>query len=77
MDPGCAKKRAEAQAATSKKRKVKTQLSPSELLQIPLEPEVVQRYVKLKRKAALESDKDTIYCPRSWCQGAARSKKTP
>jgi E3 ubiquitin-protein ligase RNF14 len=75
LDPDCAKKRIAAQAASKKKRKVKTQLSPSELLQIPLEPEIVARYVKLKRKAALESDKNTIYCPRSWCQGAARSKK--
>jgi E3 ubiquitin-protein ligase RNF14 len=76
LDPGCAKKRTEAQAATKKTRKVRTQLSPSELLQIPLEPEVVKRYVMLKRKATLESDKNTIYCPRSWCQGAARSKKS-
>ena len=75
LDPGCAKKRAEMQAATSKKRKVKTQLSPSELLQIPLSPELVARYVKLKHKADLESDKNTVYCPRKWCQGAARSKK--
>jgi E3 ubiquitin-protein ligase RNF14 len=75
LDPDCAKKRTEAQAANKKKRKVRRQLSPSELLQIPLEPEVVKRYVMLKRKAALESDKNTIYCPRSWCHGAARSKK--
>ncbi|EHL03845.1 putative E3 ubiquitin-protein ligase itt1 [Glarea lozoyensis 74030] len=75
LDPDCAKNRIAAQAASKKKRKVKTQLSPSELLQIPLEPEIVARYVKLKRKAALESDKNTIYCPRSWCQGAARSTK--
>ena len=25
----------------------------------------------------LESDRTTIYCPRQWCQGAARSKKYP
>jgi len=73
LAPDCAKKRAEAQS--SKKRKARTQLSPSELLQIPLEHEMVTRYVKLKHKADLESDKNTIYCPRKWCQGAARSKK--
>ena len=67
----CAKDR----AAKSVGKKPKIQLSPSELLQIPLEHEMVTRFVKLKHKADLESDKNTIYCPRKWCQGAARSKK--
>lgn len=74
MAPNCAKERG-AQSPTKKGRKSKTQLSPSELLQIPLEHEVVTRYVTLKHRADLESDKNTIYCPRKWCQGAARSKK--
>ena len=73
LTPGCAKERADAQRA-AKRRKLRTQLSPSELLQIPLEHSVVQRYVDLKHKADLESDKNTVYCPRQWCQGAARSK---
>ena len=73
LAPDCAKKRAEAHSV--KNRKPKTQLSPSELLQIPIEHDLVTRYVKLKHKAELESDKNTIYCPRKWCQGAARSKK--
>lgn len=51
-------------------------LDPSELLQIPLSQDQVQRYVKLKRKKLLESDRTTVYCPRQWCQGPARSKKT-
>jgi E3 ubiquitin-protein ligase RNF14 len=72
LDPSCAKQRL---AAAPHRKKPRTQLGPSELLQIPLEPEVVTRYVKLKHKAELESDKNTIYCPRKWCQGAARSKK--
>ncbi|TAQ85208.1 hypothetical protein B7494_g6469 [Chlorociboria aeruginascens] len=76
LAPDCAKKRAERHNPTPKKsRKLKTQISPSELLQIPLESEMVTRYVHLKHKAELESDKNTIYCPRKWCQGAARSKK--
>lgn len=75
LDPGCAKERAKAQPSGGKTRKSKTNLSPSELLQIPLEHDIVTRYVKLKHKADLESDKNTIYCPRKWCQGAARSKK--
>jgi E3 ubiquitin-protein ligase RNF14 len=61
----------------SKRKKVDRSLNPSELLQIPIEQELVQRYVRLKRKKRLESDKNTIYCPRQWCQGAARSKKHP
>ncbi|KIW29036.1 uncharacterized protein PV07_04883 [Cladophialophora immunda] len=60
-----------------KRRKQDRTLNPSELLQIPIEQELVQRYVRLKRKKRLESDKNTIYCPRQWCQGAAKSKKHP
>lgn len=75
LTPDCAKKREEERPSTKKHRKPKTQLSPSELLQIPLEHEMVTRYVKLKHKAELESDKNTVYCPRKWCQGAAKSKK--
>jgi E3 ubiquitin-protein ligase RNF14 len=61
----------------SRKRKDDHTLNPSELLQIPLEQTVVQRYVMLKRKKKLESDKTTVYCPRQWCQGPARSKRHP
>jgi E3 ubiquitin-protein ligase RNF14 len=75
LAPDCAKKREAERPSTKKRRKPKTQLSPSELLQIPLEHDMVTRYVKLKHKADLESDKNTVYCPRKWCQGAAKSKK--
>ena len=51
-------------------------LEPSELLQIPLEQDMVQRYIKLKRKKRLESDRTTVYCPRQWCQGPARTSKS-
>jgi E3 ubiquitin-protein ligase RNF14 len=60
-----------------RKRKVDRSLDPSELLQIPLDQDVVQRYIKLKRKNLLESNKRTVYCPRQWCQGAARTKSNP
>src|SRR5205814_2320201 len=74
--PNCAKERGNVRSSpTEKRRKLKTRIGPSELLQIPIEPDMVKRYVTLKRKAELESDKNTIYCPRKWCQGAARSKK--
>ncbi|KAK4695238.1 E3 ubiquitin-protein ligase RNF14, partial [Lecanoromycetidae sp. Uapishka_2] len=47
-------------------------LEPSELLQIPLGQEMVQRYIKLKRKKRLESDRSTVWCPRAWCLGPCR-----
>ena len=59
-----------------RRRKQDRTLEPSELLQIPLSQEQVQRYIKLKRKAKLESDRTTIYCPRQWCQGPARAKRS-
>lgn len=75
LSPGCAKAR-EAQAADSKKgRKATTSISPGELLAIGLSQDVVSRYVTLKYKKELESDKTTVYCPRKWCDGAAVSKR--
>jgi E3 ubiquitin-protein ligase RNF14 len=76
LDPGCKGVDA-AGPATPKRRKQDRTINPSELLQIPIEQELVQRYVRMKRKRMLEADKNTIYCPRQWCQGAARSKKHP
>ncbi len=80
LEPKCAYERdkretAASGASTKRMKKQKTYISPSELLQIPLAEDMVRRYVTLKYKNELESDKNTIYCPRSWCQGAARSKK--
>ena len=76
LAPNCAKERAQATSPSGRKRKKpRTFINPSELLQIPLDQETVKRYVTLKYKTELESDKNTIYCPRSWCNGAARSKK--
>ncbi|KAI1138837.1 RWD-domain-containing protein [Hypoxylon sp. FL0543] len=75
LEPNCAKEREDAVKGSTKKKKAKTFISPSELLQIPIERETVKRYVMLKHKADVESDKNTVYCPRQWCQGAARSKK--
>ncbi|ERF70109.1 hypothetical protein EPUS_00296 [Endocarpon pusillum Z07020] len=86
LDPGCGKdtnplppneQAHQGRTAARRRRRQDPTLSPSELLQIPLAEEVVQRYVHLKRKKKLESDKNTVYCPRQWCQGAARSKKYP
>ncbi|QIX02002.1 hypothetical protein AMS68_007519 [Peltaster fructicola] len=67
LDEGCVK--------TSKGRK--RSLHPRELLAIGLDEPVVRRYVEMQRKKKLESDKTTVYCPRTWCQHPARSTKYP
>lgn len=66
LEPTCGKK--------GEKRRPRS-LHPTELLAIPISREQVQRYVDLKLKKMLESDKTTIYCPRRWCQAPARSAK--
>lgn len=75
MAPKCGQNDAGSAPLKSRRRRDRT-LGPSELLQIPLAQDIVQRYVMLKRKKTLESDRTTVYCPRQWCQGPARSKKT-
>ncbi|TLD31899.1 putative ring finger protein [Venturia nashicola] len=60
---------------TRRAKKAARTLGPNELLQIPIERSLVQRYVDLKRKKKLESSKDTVYCPRQWCQGPASVKR--
>ncbi|KAK5056654.1 hypothetical protein LTR84_012186 [Exophiala bonariae] len=80
LSPDCGKNAlpaAEGDTRPSKRRKQDRTLNPSELLQIPIDQELIQRYVRLKRKKRLEADKNTIYCPRQWCQGAARTKRHP
>lgn len=77
LEPNCSKERsAAAQQAGKKNSKPKlVSVSPGELLQIPIDEALVKRYIDLKYKTALESDKNTVYCPRAWCNGAARSSK--
>ncbi|KAI1981326.1 hypothetical protein LOZ53_000507 [Ophidiomyces ophidiicola] len=67
----------EAGRKSRRSRKPDFTLTPTELLSIPLEQQVVKRYAFLKRKLKLEADKSIMYCPRQWCQGAARSKRFP
>lgn len=68
LAPGCEHN---SIANTQRQRIAKT-LEASELIQIPLDQEQVQRYVKLLRKKRFESNGNTIYCPRTWCQGPAK-----
>lgn len=70
LDPTCGE-------AKSKKKKGNKTLHPTELLEMSIPGPTVRRYVDMKRKKKLEADKTTIYCPRSWCQAPARSKKYP
>ncbi|KAI9158692.1 E3 ubiquitin-protein ligase itt1 [Paramyrothecium foliicola] len=74
ITPNCAKDRAESQSKGKTRKTRKMLINPSELLQIGLSEDTVKRYVSLKYKMELEADKNTVYCPRSWCNGAARSK---
>ena len=73
INPTCGKDNA---PGAVRKRKKKKTLHPSELLDMGIEETQVRRYVELKRKKRLESDKSTIYCPRPWCQAPARNNKT-
>lgn len=76
LDPTCGKT---ATTPDNRKRKRKTErtLHPRELLAMGIEEAMVRRYVEMKRKKKLEADKNTVYCPRTWCQGAAKSSKYP
>lgn len=71
LDPSCGK-----DSRQTKTKKDYT-LHPRELLDMGLQEPTVRRYVEMKRKKLLESDKNTVYCPRSWCQAPARSTKYP
>ncbi|KAH8179590.1 IBR domain, a half RING-finger domain-containing protein [Sarocladium implicatum] len=76
LTPNCAKDRTAAAAKPGVRlKKPKVYISPSELLQIGLTEDAVKRYVALKYKTELETDKNTIYCPRPTCNGAARSER--
>ena len=76
LDPECGTANKDVNKAfVGVKGPQKRMLHPKELLRIPLDLDVVRRYVKMRRKKVIESDKDTVFCPRKWCQGPAKSKK--
>ena len=77
LDPGCGKEQANGAASRKRKRRTERTLHPRELLAMGIDDAVVRRYVEMKRKKKLEADKTTVYCPRTWCQGPARSAKYP
>jgi len=74
IDPDCGTKE---EAGNGRRRTTKHKtLHARELLDIGIEEAQVRRCIEMKRKKKLESDKTTIYCPRTWCQAPARSQKT-
>lgn len=76
LDPGCGKVSRNANGG-ARVVKIKRSLHPRDLLAMGLDDKTVRRYVEFKRKKKLESDKTTVYCPRQWCQGPAKSPKYP
>ncbi|KAF2640926.1 hypothetical protein P280DRAFT_452028 [Massarina eburnea CBS 473.64] len=74
LEPDCGSENDDVRARRGKKKRL---LSPRELLQIPLERHYVQRYVDIKRKKRLDADKTTVWCPRTWCQGASKASRYP
>ena len=72
LDPSCGK-----DLGGVRQRKVQRPLHPRELLAMGIDETIARRYVEMKRKKRLESDKNTIYCPRDHCKHPARSNKYP
>lgn len=72
LDPSCGK-----DLGGVRQRKVQRPLHPRELLAMGIDEVTARRYVEMKRKKRLESDKNTIYCPRDHCKHPARSSKFP
>lgn len=72
LNPECGKK-----TGGARQRTVQRALHPTELLAMGIDKDVARRYVEMKRKKRLESDKNTIYCPREHCKKPARSAKFP
>lgn len=72
LDPSCGK-----DLGGVRQRKIQRPLHPRELLAMGIDEPTARRYVEMKRKKRLESDKNTIYCPRDHCKHPARSSKYP
>ncbi len=75
LSPDCGK---EGLAAGRRRRqKPKQTLHPRDLLAMGIEEPMVRRYVEMKRKKKIEADKNTVFCPRQWCQGPAKNPRYP
>lgn len=67
----------ENNTASMRREKKAHLITSSELLKIPMPRSAVERYVEIKRKERLEVDKTVAWCPRRWCQGAAKNRGYP
>lgn len=76
LEPGCAAER-KGPDGMKRKRKAERTVHPGELLDMGVHQEMVRRYLEMRRKKKLEADKSTVYCPRSWCQGPAKTERYP
>lgn len=76
LEPGCSSERIGADGR-KRKRKTERTVHPRELLDMGVEEGMVRRFLEMRRKKKLEADKTTVYCPRSWCQGPAKSDRYP
>lgn len=73
VDPTCTKTAANTDSA----RTITKTLHPRELLDMGITEPQARRYVEMKRKKLVESNKATVYCPRTWCQAPSRSQLYP
>lgn len=71
LEPSCGK------TINGGRQRKKKSLHPRELLEIGILEPQARRFVEMKRKKILETDKSTVYCPRTWCQAPARDLKHP
>lgn len=76
LEPGCSSEKFGADGS-KRKRKSERTVHPRELLDMGVQEDMVRRYLEMRRKKKLEADRSTVYCPRSWCQGPAKSDRYP
>ena len=74
MGVNCGTKNLDASARPAHRVRL---VSPRELLKIPIDREMVERFVQVKREKRLEADPSTIWCPLQECKGAAKGNSHP
>jgi E3 ubiquitin-protein ligase RNF14 len=72
LDPSCGK-----DLGGVRHRKAHRPLHPRELLDMGIDEAIARRYVEMKRKKRIESDHNTVYCPRAHCKHPAKNPKYP
>ena len=49
--------------------------TPKDLYEMGIEPQLIERYTRLRIKKLRERDPDTIWCPRNWCDGVVETDR--